>query len=406
MKTERIEFTNSEGHRLSARLETPHGEVKAFALFAHCFTCSKDLKPIRRISRHLAEEGIAVLRFDFTGLGESEGDFSRTGFSSNVTDLVSAADFLRENYEPPKLLIGHSLGGTAVLVAAPLIEEVRAVATIAAPSDTEHLHNILVERAPSLKEEETAEINLGGGKVKIHRDLLADLSEHNIHEKLSHFKKPLIIFHSPVDNVVGIEHAKRIFEMASHPKSFVSLDEADHLLLKNDNDARFIGSTIAGWVERYIGDLPNRVPEPVKLKPGNVLVESKTSGLAQRVTAGSHRLTADEPEDLGGNDSGPTPYDFLLTSLGACTGITLRMYADRKGWPMREVKVRLSHEKVHAEDCEECETKEGKVDRIERILEIAGDLTEEQRARLVEIADRCPVSRSLKSEIVIQTRME
>lgn len=406
IQTERIDFTNKEGHRLSARLERPHGEIRAYALFAHCFTCSKDLKPIRRISRRLAEEGIAVLRFDFTGLGESEGDFTRTGFSSNIADLVSAADFLRERYEAPRLLIGHSLGGTAVLAAAPLIEEVCAVATIAAPSDTEHLHDILVRKAPELKEQETAEVVLEGRKVTIHRDLLADLSEQNIHEKLDGFRIPLIVFHSPVDKVVGIDHARRIFDYAHHPKSFVSLDEADHLLLKNDGDSLFIAASIAAWFERCLGQHQKRGSAAPQVGPGTVIVESSPSGLVQKVTAGRHRLIADEPESVGGDDRGPTPYDFLLTSLGACTAMTLRMYADRKEWPLEKVTVRLSHEKIHAEDCEECETVEGKVDRIERRITVEGDLSEEQRERLLEIADRCPVSRTLKSEIVIRTRIE
>lgn len=406
IQTERIDFTNSEGHRLSARLERPHGEIRAYALFAHCFTCSKDLKPIRRISRRLAEEGIAVLRFDFTGLGESEGDFTRTGFSSNIADLVSAADFLRERYEAPRLLIGHSLGGTAVLAAAPLIKEVCAVATIAAPSDTEHLHDILVRKAPELKEQETAEVVLEGRKVTIHRDLLADLSEQNIHEKLDGFRIPLIVFHSPVDQVVGVDHARRIFDYAHHPKSFVSLDEADHLLLKNDEDSFFIAASIAAWFERCLGQERKRSAADPQVEPGTVIVESAPSGLVQKVTAGRHRLVADEPESAGGDDRGPTPYDFLLTSLGACTAMTLRMYADRKEWPLEKVTVRLSHEKIHAEDCEECETAEGKVDRIERRITVEGDLTKEQRERLLEIADRCPVSRTLKSEINIRTRIE
>ncbi len=257
IKTERVEFINRMGHRLAARLDVPNGEVTAYAIFAHCFTCSKDLKPIRQIGNQLAGEGIAVLRFDFTGLGDSEGEFSETDFTSNVEDLVTAADYLRDHFSPPQLLIGHSLGGTAVLVAGARIPEVRAVATIAAPSDTEHLRDILVKHAPELRNQETAEIFFGGQRVKIHRNLLTDLSEQNIHENLKSFSKPLFIFHSPIDNVVGIEHASRLFQAAEHPKNFVSLDGADHLLLNNRGDAEFVGMTIANWSRRYLVKNPD-----------------------------------------------------------------------------------------------------------------------------------------------------
>jgi len=249
--TKRVEFTNQTGHVLSARLDLPEGGKVGYAIFAHCFTCSKDLKPIRRIGERLASKGIAVLRFDFTGLGESEGEFAETDFSSNVEDLVSAADYLRERYEAPKLLIGHSLGGTAVLVAATRIEEVEAVATIAAPSDTEHLRGVLAQHAPELEHRETAEVFFGGHRVKIHRDLLEDLSEQNIHEKLARFRKPLMIFHSPTDNVVDVEHARRLFEAAMHPKNFISLDGADHLLLNDPKHADFVGLTIANWAPLF-----------------------------------------------------------------------------------------------------------------------------------------------------------
>jgi putative redox protein len=264
---ERVEFAGALGERLAARLEHPSGQVAAFALFAHCFTCSKDLKATRRISRSLAERGIAVLRFDFTGLGESEGDFADTDFSSNIDDLVAAADFLRDRYEAPQLLVGHSLGGTAALVAASRINEVRAVATIAAPSDTDHLRELLVEKAPAVQQSETAEINLAGRAFRIKRQLLDDLAEHSVRDSIADLRRPLLLFHSPLDNVVAVDHARRIFEAAKHPKSFVSLDSADHLLLGNDNDSQYVAHVLATWTQRYVGRKPAAPTEQPSLAP-------------------------------------------------------------------------------------------------------------------------------------------
>jgi putative redox protein len=253
LQTERIEFPGARGERLAARLEHPSGQPVAFALFTHCFTCSKDLKPIRRISRSLAERGIAVLRFDFTGLGESEGDFTETDFSSNIEDVVAAADFLRERYEAPQILVGHSLGGTAALMAAARIQEVRAVATIAAPSDTDHLRELLAEKAPAVQQGETAEINLGGRAFRIKRQLLDDLAEHGVHDAIAELRRPVLVFHSPLDNIVAIDHARRIFEAAKHPKSFISLDNADHLLLGSEDDSQYVADMLATWAMRYVG---------------------------------------------------------------------------------------------------------------------------------------------------------
>ena len=403
-RTERLGFPGARGERLAARLEHPRGRTTSFALFAHCFACSKDLKATRRISRSLAERGIAVLRFDFTGLGESEGDFAETDFSSNIDDLVAAADFLRDRYEAPQLLAGHSLGGTAALVAAARIDEVRAVATIAAPSDTDHLRELLVEKAPAVQQGDTSEINLAGRAFRIKRQLLDDLAEHSVRDAIVDLRRPLLLFHSPLDNVVGIDHARRIFEAAKHPKSFISLDNADHLLLGSEGDSQYIAHVLATWAERYVGRSADAPVEQPSLEPGQVLVTSQRSGMLQQVVAGRHRLMADEPEDRGGADAGPNPYELLLAGLGSCTAMTLRMYADRKEWPLGQVRVYLSHAKVHAKDCEDCETKQGKLDRIERILELDGELSDQQRERLVEIADRCPVSRTLETETKIETR--
>lgn len=404
MHSERLMFPGSQGSLLAGRLESPDVTPIAYAVFAHCFTCSKDLKAVGWISRALVEQGVAVFRFDFTGIGESSGDFSETDFSSNLDDLVAAADFLRREREAPRLLVGHSLGGTAVLAATERIPEVHAVATIAAPSDTEHLRNVLVRLAPELEERGEAEVHLGGARpFRIRRQLLDDLAEDHLHGILAHLRRPLLVFHSPVDNVIGIEHAERIFAAAKHPKSFVSLGLADHLLT-DERDARFVGHVLGAWARRYLEGTQAEV-EPAEAGAQGEVVVTEVAGLAQTIRARKHRLTADEPLEVGGTDTGPGPYELLLASLGACTSMTLRLYSNRKELPLERVRVTLRHSKIHAEDCARCETKEGKLDRIEREIELLGPLTDEQRARLLEIADKCPVHRTLKSEIEISTRL-
>ena len=400
-KSVKVTFIGSSGENLAARLDLPQGPPRAFALFAHCFTCNKDVFAAARIAGGLAERGIAVLRFDFTGLGASDGDFANTNFSSNVEDLVRAADFLRDSYEAPKLLIGHSLGGAAVLAAAGRVPEAQAVATIAAPADPAHVAAHFTEARAEIEAAGEAEVLLVGRPFRIKKQFLEDIETQKLDAALAGLRKALMVFHAPRDATVGIDNASRIFLAAKHPKSFVSLDDADHLLSRK-SDAIYVAEVLAAWAGRYLGKAETAAAPPVPA--GQVVVEETGEGkFTQRIAVGAHVLRADEPESAGGLDSGPSPYDFLLAGLGACTSMTLRLYAERKGLALEKTRVTLSHARIHAEDCATCETKEGKIDRIERVIEMTGDLSAEQRRRLLEIADKCPVHRTLRSEILIDT---
>ncbi len=403
--SETTEFPAAEGHMLSARIERPaSGPVRGWALFAHCFTCGKDIKAARRISRALAGCGLAVLRFDFTGLGASEGEFAATTFSSNVADLVAGADWLRKNHGAPRVLVGHSLGGAAVLAAAGEIPEVSAVVAIAAPSDPAHVRRNLGDAVDEIEREGRAEVHLGGRDLAIGRDFLDDIERWDLLARVRALRSALLVFHGPLDAVVSIEHARRLFDAARHPKSFVSLDDADHLLT-DAADSDYVATVLSAWVARYLPAAEQAKREDRELAPGEVEVRENGVGtFANDVRAGNHLLAADEPEAAGGNDTGPSPYDYLLAGLGACTSMTLRMYARHKKLPLEHVSVRLRHAKVHADDCADCEHTEGKIDLIEREIAIRGDLTDEQRARLLEIADRCPVHRTLTGQIEIRTR--
>src|SRR5271169_5202853 len=402
MRSERFNFPNAKGEQLAATLDLPLGKPTAYALFAHCFTCGKDNLAAKRIAERLAINGIAVVRFDFTGLGSSAGEFANTHFSSNVDDLVAAADHLRKMAGAPAILIGHSLGGAAVLAAAHKIPNARAVVTIASPYDPAHVVGLFKEHVDRIKEQGEVEVALAGRPFRIKREFLDDVAEKKLDGSLATLRKALLVFHSPTDDTVGIENASHIFGAAKHPKSFVSLAGADHLLSKKD-DAVYVANVIAAWAERYL-DQPEIMTE-AEVEAGLVLVRETHGGkFQQEILTGPHHVLADEPVKLGGLDSGPGPYDFLLAGLGACTSMTIRLYADFKKIPLANVSVRLNHEKkIHTKDCEDCENKVTKVDHIERAITLAGPLDAEQRKKLMEIADKCPVHQTLESKIDIHT---
>lgn len=387
MGRQRFDFERN-GHRLAGLLETPVNPPIAYALFAHCFTCGKNVAAASRISRALVAQGIAVLRFDFTGLGNSDGDFANTDFSSNIDDLVAAADALGER--GPQLLIGHSLGGAAVLAAAHRIPSATAVATIGAPAEPGHVKHLFAGRLEDIARDGRAQVTLAGRPFTIAKSFVDDLAAQPTSERVRTLNRALLIMHAPLDELVAIDEARKIYQGAKHPKSFIALDGADHLLTR-PRDAEYAARTIAAWASHYLPALPTG-----DLEHGHVRVE--TAGkYTQSVTMGHHHLVADEPLSVGGADLGGSPYDLLLASLGACTSMTLSMYAGRKQWPLEKVTVDLVHERIHAKDCETCEEKDGKVERITRTIRVRGPLDEEQRKRLLEIADKCPVHRTLEA---------
>ena len=404
MPTERFQFRGEGGHQLAASLDLPERQPLAYALFAHCFTCGKDVLAARRIATTLATRGIAVLRFDFTGLGSSEGDFANSTFSSNVADLVRAADHLRAVRKAPAILIGHSLGGAAILAAAGQIPEAKAVVTIAAPSDPAHVTGLFKDRIEDIRRHGKVEVSLAGRPFQISREFLDDIAEHSLMAHVANLHKALLVMHAPTDDTVGIENATRIFVAAKHPKSFVSLAGADHLLSER-RDTAYVGDVIAAWATRYLDALTTEQPLDMGEAPRQVVVrETRQGKFQQTVSIGPHRLLADEPVGAGGGDSGPGPYDLVLAGLGACTSMTMRLYADRKSLPLERVTVTLKHSNIHAEDCSDCETRAGMLDQIDRIIAMEGALDSEERKKLMEIADKCPVHRTLTSEIHIVTR--
>ena len=401
MIVEKFEFPNGRGEELAAVLDRPPGEPRAYALFAHCFTCGKDVLAARRVAAALNEHGLAVVRFDFTGLGASEGEFANSNFTSNVADLVAAANAMRERGHAPSLLIGHSLGGAAVLAAATDVPEATAVATIGAPFDPAHVTHSFQDQVEAIRRDGEGEVQLAGRPFRITRAFLDDVFGQRQEERIAHLHRALVIFHSPEDEVVGIDNATQIFRAAKHPKSFVSLEKSDHLLT-DPVDAAYVGGVIAAAVERY---LPPAAQPAAPADATVVVGETGFGKFQQAVVASGHRIYVDEPVDAGGLGTGTGPYDLVLAGLGACTAMTVRLYAERKGWPLEHVEVRLAHDRNHVLDCENCEAEDSRVGRIRRELSFRGALSAEQRDRLVEIAEKCPVHRTLAAGVRIVTTL-
>lgn len=402
MKIQKVTFLNNEGQLLSGRLELPiNQQPHNFAIFAHCFTCNKNLSAVKNISRALTMNGFAVLRFDFTGLGESDGDFSDTNFSGNVEDLVSAAKYLAKNHKSPTLIIGHSLGGAAAIFAASQIDSIKAIATVAAPSNPKHLQHLLLSSLEEIQAKGKAIVNLGGRNFTIKKQFIDDLEANGLSQTTKNLRTPLLVMHSPQDTIVNIKNAEEIYKAAHHPKSFVSLDRADHLL-SNKADSIYVGNIIANWAKRYV-ELPK-----VEVLNTNLQVVASLDNddeFTTQMKIGNHYMIADEPTNYGGNDFGPSPYELVSAGLSACTAMTIQMYAKRKGWKIDNVEVHTSYGKTHAIDCEDCDTGSAKIDTFNRKIKLESDLDEKQIKRVLQIADKCPVHKTLHNEIQIVTNL-
>ena len=402
MSHQKVKFQNKEGQNLVGRLELPaNQEPHNYVIFAHCFTCNKNLSAVKNIGKSLTSNGFGVLRFDFTGLGESEGDFADTNFSGNVADLVVAAEYLKDNYKAPSLIIGHSLGGAAAIFAASEIPYIQAVATVGAPSNPEHVTHLLKSGIDEIQASGKAVVNLSGRDFTIKKQFIDDLQNKSLPDVANKLRKPLLVMHSPQDDTVGIKNAEEIYIAARHPKSFVSLDGADHLLM-NKRDSIYTGEVISGWAKRYVD-----IPEASTLKTSHQVIASLNAedGFTTAMKVGNHHLTADEPTSFGGNDFGPSPYELVSAGLSACTVMTIQMYAKRKGWPLENVEVHTSYGKSHAQDCDDCETNSAKIDTFNRDIRFKGDLDEKQIERLLQIADKCPVHKTLHSDTQIVTKL-
>ncbi len=402
MQNLKVEFDNEDGQKLSGILDLPATPAQAYALFAHCFTCSKNLKAATNISRALTDAGIAVLRFDFTGLGQSEGNFADTNFSSNVGDLLAAVRYLDARYEAPAILLGHSLRGTAVLQAAGNIPSAVGVATIGSPAEPAHVTNMFSGARDELETKGCAEVQLGGRPFTVRQQFLDDLEAYNLGDAIGSLRKALLIMHAPLDAVVEVDNAAALFSAAKHPKSFVSLDKADHLLSRSE-DSRYVGRVLAAWASRY---LPvQEAPAALAAKDGEVAARTFGASFRTEVRAGQHALIADEPLRAGGTDEGPSPYDLLSAALASCTTMTLKMYASLKNLGLRSTTVRIMHDKVHADDCANYESETGQIDVFRREISFEGDLTDQEIKRLLEIADRCPVHKTLHNEVNVRTTL-
>ena len=404
MRSKKVFFNNKAGERIAALIDVPvDNRPTSYAIIAHCFTCTKNIKAIHYISRALTQRHIAVLRFDFTGLGESEGDFAESNFSSNVEDLLCAAGYLEDEYQAAGILIGHSLGGTAALAAASQIPSVKGVVTIGSPYEPHHvLHHFKKEQA-EIEANGEAEVEIGGQRYRMKQQFLDDVQGVKMRSSIKQLGCALLVLHASNDDTVTMDNAGKIFEAALHPKSFVSLDDAGHLLA-NKEDACYAGGLIASWAEKYLAH--EQASSTASLSDDGVVSTSiGRERYYTEIDAHGHALVADEPESMGGGALGPSPYELLTAALGACTAMTLRMYADHKKWPLEEVDVQLRHRKIHAKDCAECEDKTGKVDLIERDIELIGELSDEQRQRLLEIADKCPVHKTLHAEVKVTSRL-
>ncbi len=405
MKRSRVEILTNEGLKLAGLMELPEHRPHAYALFAHCFTCSKNIAAASRIAQGLAQQGYGVLRFDFTGLGNSEGEFSNSNFSSNVADLVAAANFLRDNYAAPRLMVGHSLGGTAVLLAAHEVPECKAVVSVGSPSSAEHVAKQFSCDIAEIEAKGEATVSLAGREFTIKKQFIDDLKAAELN--IASLKKSLLVMHSPIDAVVSINEAASIFQSAKHPKSFVSLDNADHLLTKTA-DAQYVALTIAAWASRFINDADVKAVEESRptVAAGHVVIEEKDGIFTQDVFTDHHHWLADEPLAVGGGNAGPDPYEHLLAALGTCTVMTLRLYANRKKWAVGKISVSLSHSRDHGSDCVHCDDDHAQIDLIDRTISVTGQLSASEQNRLLEIADRCPVHRTLHNKLVVQSQLD
>lgn len=404
MATQKLKISNRKGIVLNAQLELPANQKpNYYAIFAHCFTCSSSLSAVRNVSRALTQDGFAVLRFDFTGLGRSEGDFADSHFSANVDDLLDVHQFMTVNFDAPSLLVGHSLGGAAVLVAAAKLEAVKAVATVGAPATVSHVKHLFSHAIDEVKNKGRVKVDIGGRPFEIDEAFVNEFDNTDLPEIVKGLRKPLLIMHSPFDKIVGIENAQQLYLNAFHPKSFVTLDDADHLLTQ-DKDAAYVGDVIGTWAKRYFPKVENTMLSTKGeqlVGHLNLLEDNFTTSIQTK----NHTLVADEPKDIGGDDFGPSPYEYLNAALAACTVMTLKMYANRKKWDLYEVYVYISHSRKHSDDLDLEVDKPKYLDYISKKLKFVGNLSDEQEERLKEIASRCPVHKTLESQVVFQTEI-